>query len=250
MLILLPATGEKPQSIFKNTVLSQLLTDKGYVTIRPEVPSQLFPDAFDFAMLNQLLKTSTAKYQVSDVVIGGLSSGGAIAVRYAEYPAEQHTAAGLKGVIVIDALLDLQRIYASAQRQTRYPCGGLMAKQDSLNQAQLNHPLGGAPETKREAYLTNSAFSAGAADGGTARFLRHMPLRLYSEPDLDFIRKQYCADLQLTDLNATDLMALHQFLLKAGNTPSEYIATRDRGFHSWNIMEPDDAAAWIMGITG
>jgi len=108
--------------------------------------------------------------------------------------------------------------------------------------------LNGTPLENPGAYLKFSAFSAEATDGGNAKYLKNIPIRLYSEPDLDYVRKTFCEQLQPQDINAFDLEKLNQFLAASGNTKARYITTTGKGFHSWNILEPEDCAAWIAEI--
>jgi len=249
ILILLPSYGEKPQSIFNKTSLPKLLAEKGYLTIAPRINNTLFADQYTIAELDQIIKKQSEKYAVSSFIIGGLSSGGAIAVGYAEYLLAKDTANNmLKGVFSIDAPLDLSRIYASAERKINYSCGGLIKKEGSSTKNSLEHILGGSPATKPEQYLKYSSYSASASDGGNAKFLKNIPVRLYSEPDLEFVRRTYCEDLQYGDINAFDLESLSKFLLKIGNNKSKYITTTSKGFHSWNIVEPVDCMNWVLSI--
>ncbi len=106
----------------------------------------------------------------------------------------------------------------------------------------------GSPQESPDNYLKYSAYSAGRPDGGNARFLKDIPVRLYSEPDLEFVRKTYCEELQYEDINAFDLEKLNKFLNSIGNNKAEYITTKGKGFHSWNILDPIDCTEWILKI--
>ncbi len=249
IVILLPATGEKPQSIFNKTSLPKLLAEKGYLTIIPEVHNLLYADQYNLDILDQLFHSQSEKYKISTFIIGGLSSGGALAARYGEYLLAKDTVIMLKGIIVIDAPLDLKRIYTSAERMINFTCNGIIKKEGYSNKTQLEQALGGSPAAQPKQYLKYSSYSASEENGGNARFLKNIPIRLYSEPDLDFVRKTYCADFQLEDLNATDLENLNKFLLKIGNTQSQYITTKGKGFHSWNIVDPINCRDWILSIS-
>ena len=248
VLILLPASGEKPQSVFNKTTLPQLLAQKGYLTIIPELHNTLFADQQTITQLNQIFKTQSQKYSISNFIIGGLSSGGAIAVGYAEYLLATDTQTMLKGIFSIDSPLDLSRIYASAKRKINYRCQGLIMKEGYSIKNTLDNILGGSPEAKPEQYLKYSSYSANEEDGGNAKFLKNIPIRLYSEPDLDFVRNTYCSDLEFNDINAFDLENLNKFLLRIGNKNSQYIATKGKGFHSWNIVDAVDCTDWILRI--
>jgi len=109
----------------------------------------------------------------------------------------------------------------------------------------LTEDLGGSPATKSAQYVLHSAYSSGEADGGNAKYLKDIPIRLYSEPDLDQGHKTYC-DWQFNDINAFDSDGLNKFLTKLDNKNSEYIATTRKGFHSWNIVDAVDCVNWIL----
>lgn len=247
ILILLPGTGEQIKSIFSKTKLPQLLADKGFVTIIPEVHSLLYADQYTIDELDQLLKTQLEKYKVTKYVIGGFSSGGAIATRYAEYLSAKNNGNNLKGLIAVDPPLDLQRVYASAERMIKN-CSDIIKKEGYRNKSQLETAFGGSPAEQHDNYIKYSSFLANEPDGGNARYLKNLPIRFYSEPDLAFVQKTYCTALEFNDINASDLEALNKFLTKEGNTRVEYITTQGRGFHSWNIIEPEACANWIVRI--
>lgn len=248
ILVLLPGWGESPQSIFKKTELPAVLAQRGYLTVVPELKRTLFADDFQLAEIDLMISMLKEKHSLGAIplVIGGLSAGGSVAIGYAEYLLSEGKNSGLKAVFVIDPPLDLERMYISSERKIKYACLGLVQKEGVFIKNYLENALGGSPVSKPDEYLKRSSFSANAVDGGRAKFLKNIPVRLYTEPDLEFVRKTYCSDLQFDDINATDLEKLNKFLQQAGNTRSEYIATKGKGFHSWNIPEAKDCADWIL----
>jgi hypothetical protein len=172
MLILLPASGEKPHSVFNKTNLPQLLAQNGYLTIIPVIHNTLFADLQTITQLNQIFIDQSQKYVISNFIIGGLSSGGAIAVGYAEWLLAKDTQTILKGVFSIDAPLDLSRIYSSAERKIKYSCQGLIMKEGYSIKNTLDKTLGGSPESNPDQYLKYSSYSANEEDGGNANFCK------------------------------------------------------------------------------
>lgn len=249
VLILLPSFGEKARSIFDKISLPKLLADQGYLTIIPEINNTLFADQYTIDQLNQIIKTQAEKYNVSNFVIGGLSSGGAVAVGYTEYRLSKDTSNIIKGVFAIDSPLDLARLYASAERKINYSCHGVVMKEGYSIKNQFDRTFGGSPVQQPAQYLKYSSYTANSIDGGNAKFLKNIPIRLYCEPDLDFVKRTYCTDLQIDDINAFDLESISKYLTKIGSNKSEYITTSGKGFHSWNIIEPNDCADWILRIS-
>jgi pimeloyl-ACP methyl ester carboxylesterase len=251
VLILLPGWGESVQSIFEKTSLPRLLLAKGFVTIVPQLRQTLFADDYTISEINEIIKIQSARYNSNELnfFIGGLSAGGAIAISYAEYLLEVDTTSKLKGVFAIDPPLDLRRTYISAENKIKYNCQNkLIGKEGSFIKNYLLHNLKGSPQERPDQYLKYSAYSANVHDGGNAKFLKNIPVRLYSEPDLDFVRKTYCDELQYEDINAVDLEKMNKFLLGIGSNIVEYITTKGKGFHSWNILDPVDCTNWILKI--
>jgi hypothetical protein len=248
ILLLLPGSGEKPKSVFDKTSLSQIMVEKGFLIVVPELHNSLFADQKTINELNRICEIISQKYKVSNLVIGGFSSGGAVGVGYAEYLLSIDTENVLKGVFAIDPPLDLERLYASSQRKINYKCQGLIQKEGYSIKQQLENSLGGSPDSNPDQYLMYSSYSANDSNGGNAKYLNSIPIRLYTEPDLDFVKETYCTELQFDDINAVDLKSLYEFLLKIGNKNAEYITTVGKGFHSWNILDATDCAEWINRI--
>jgi pimeloyl-ACP methyl ester carboxylesterase len=250
ILILLPGWGESLPSIFKKTSLPHLLAEKGYLTVVPELRQTLFADGYTVAELNELIKLESNKYNLTEpnLILGGLSAGGAIAIGYAEYLLATDTMTKLMGIFAIDPPLDLERMYASAENKIKYSCGGLIRKEGYFIKSYLENTLGGTPQSKPEQYAKFSPYSASAKESTNAKWLKNTPVRLYAEPDLEFVRKMYCGELQFEDINAFDLERLNMFLLQSGNNKCQYITTQGKGFHSWNIVDPGDCMDWILTL--
>lgn len=250
VLLLLPGWGENLKTIFKKTTLPRLLTEKGYLTIVPELRQTLFADDYTLAELNELLKSASDNFHLTnpDLILGGLSAGGSIAIGYAEHLLATSSTTRLKGVFAIDPPLDLERMYVSAENKIKYSCGGLIRKEGYFIKSYLENILGGSPQSKPEQYAKFSPYSASAREATNAKWLKSIPVRLYSEPDLAFVRKTYCQELQLQDINAFDLEKLDKFLLQIGNDRSQYITTQGKGFHSWNIVDAAACVDWIVGL--
>jgi hypothetical protein len=248
IVILLPGSGERFKSILKYGGLAKLLFNNGFVVIVPEVHALLYADDYSINLLDALLQTKVKEYGAKPLFLGGFSSGGAISARYAEILSARNTPMTLKGLFIVDPPLDLQRVYAAGKHMMQQ-CEGIIKRGSTNTVNNLQNAFGGPPDVRADQYISHSAFTANRPDGGNAKYLVNIPIRLYSEPDLDFVRKTYCDQMIPNDLNATDLDALHQYLIKNGNDRCEYIITKNRGFHSWNIIEPHDLLAWILKLS-
>jgi hypothetical protein len=251
IVLLLPGRSESPGQVFISTRLHTVLAAKGYLTVVPELQYSLFAGKRIRAQITQILKTESQKYKLNkpDLIVGGFSAGGAVAMSYSEFLLSSDSATSLKGIFAIDPPLDLERLYNSAERMIKYHCNDLIQKEGARTKDFLDKSLGGSPKLKSENYLALSPYSASSSDGGNAKWLKDIPVRLYSEPDLQFVQSKYCEELQFEDINAVDLEKLHEFLLKIGNNSVEYITTTGKGFHSWNIVDPNQLADWVTKVS-
>lgn len=248
ILLLFPGRGENPKKIFSHTQLPSVLKSKGYLTIIPELPYSLFADETVRKQVDQIISRyfDDTKKSIPDLSVGGFSAGGSVALSYAEYRLSLNSSTHLQNVFVIDSPIDLTRLYASSERLIKYNCRDLIYKDGIRTVSYLNQALGGSPNDFPESYSTLSPFSANQANGGNAVWLKTIPLRLYTEPDIGFVKKEYCQELSLEDLNVLDLERLNQFLTKSGNKRVELIITKGRGYHTWNIIDPLELANWII----
>jgi hypothetical protein len=261
LLVLLPGAGDRVHAFSPGGSLQATLPDRmaeqGVVTI-VAVPAMetLYVDDTTVRLLDGIVADALRRYHipVDRVVVGGFSSGGTGALRYAELCAAQGCRAGPgpRGVFAVDSPLDLERLYRSiapaAQRKGRGvdPAGarrflGLMAGL-----------LGGSPDDKPVAYRRASVFSASTPDGGNARLLSGIPVRLYSEPDVQWYIEN--ANVGYFGMNATDHSGLISLLRMRGNRAAELITTAGRGHrpngerypHSWSIVDEPDLAGWVL----
>lgn len=244
VLLLLPGKGENAKSVLKKTSLPEILGTKGFVTIVPNLKYNLFADEVARKQLSQILATEATARSVQRLFIGGFSAGGSVAMSFAEYLISQGGEISVTGIFVIDPPLDLQRLYGTSRKMRKYECSSAQEEgQQTIDM--LDRVLGGSPYDEYNHYLSNSPFMASEPDGGNARWLKQVPVRLYSEPDIAFVKERYCAEFEEQDLNVNDLEKLNKLLTKMGNDRCELIITKGRGYHTWNIADPEELAAWI-----
>lgn len=250
ILLLLPGLGEKPKNVFDKTGLPRLLAEHDFLTIVPDLEKTLFADSSTSTNLLKLINSYLDKYNLGEVpvVVGGFSRGGAISLRFAEYLISSGSTVKLKGVFAIDPALDLKRLYFSSVNKSRYDCSKLITKEGASIKNYIEEKLGGSPETEQEKYIDYSVYSHNVDSGGNAKYLLNVPVRLYSEPDLAFVKQKYCEELQEDDINAFDLKRLNELLQKLGNKRCEYITTNGKGFHSWNILDAGKCVDWILSL--
>jgi hypothetical protein len=112
--------------------------------------------------------------------------------------------------------------------------------------------LGGTPDEKPEAYRAQSVLTASRPDGGNAVYFKRMPMRLYSEPDMDFFIPY---GLDYAGINASDQVSMAALARLQGNTEVSLVLTHGKGYradlgnrrlpHSWSIVDEPELARWI-----
>jgi len=256
-LILLPPTAQNVEEVINSNIkLFELAYDNGILIIVPSINYNLFLDHLTMAFLNTTFKKALIKYQApkDKIVIGGFSLGGMNAIRYVELSLENSDLTSIQPVAVygIDPPLDWVRIYYSFQRIKELNFSEVAVNEavDYLNK--LNKQFGGSPKDNPNIYSKHSMYSKTVKDGGNAKFLIDTPIRIYSDPDINWHLKERQTDFY--DINALDQTAMINQLRILGNENAEFISALGKGFrpngmrhpHSWSIAEPNELMAWIM----
>jgi hypothetical protein len=157
-----------------------------------------------------------------------------------------------RAIFAVDPPLDLRRWYYGLQLtvQRNHPSPSL---EEARVVIQVLHDLlGGAPDEVPEAYAHASAVTAFAEGGGNLKYLRDIPIRMYTEPDVLFFL-EHLTDLY--SLNALDVIFAINELRAMGNEQAELIVTSGKGYrpdlggirlpHAWSIVDEADLANWI-----
>jgi hypothetical protein len=251
MVVLLPYYGADANE-FNSARLPQLLAKQGITTVVVSAAGYLFDD--DLESLYGLIAEVAKANQIppGKMIIGGISAGGTGAARFVER-CQMQDCGPLKPVawFSVDAPLDFERWWNSQtlNLQRGDPKSHLEESQAILDVLKMS--MGGSPKDARDAYIKKSPFLALEKGGGNARLLANVPVRLYTEPDVQWTIENWRTDYY--NLNAVDQAALTLQLLELGNSQAELITTTGKGYrpagvrnpHSWTIVDEDDLARWI-----
>jgi hypothetical protein len=256
-LILLPPTAQKVEDVINNNIkLTELAFEKGILLIIPSINYNLYLDKITMDFLNTTFKKAISKYQApkDKIVIGGFSLGGMNAIRYVELSKENSDFTSIHPVAVygIDPPLDWARIYYSFQRTKELNFSELAVNEATDYLAKLDEQFGGSPKEVPNIYSKHSMYSKTVKDGGNATFLIDTPIRIYSDPDIDWHLKERQTDFY--DINALDQTAMINELRISGNENAEFINALGKGYrlngmrhpHSWSIAEPNGLMDWII----
>jgi hypothetical protein len=253
LVVMLPYYGSNANE-FSSAALPGLLANKGLATMVVSASGYLKDD--DLATLRGLIEEVIQELNIPTgrLVVGGISAGGTGAVRYVEYCISGHCAARSKPVAIfsVDAPLDFESWWNRETLNLRRdnPKSALEESQGILDA--LRWAMGGSPDRLRQVYRSRSPFLASEKDGGNARLLKNVPIRLYTEPDVVWWIENGGRDYYT--INAIDQAALVLQLRALGNTKAELITTTGKGFrppgtrnpHSWTIVDEPDLANWIV----
>lgn len=248
----LPDTSEK--SPFK---LTTLCTERGIITLYT-VSSNYSPEFFcsDSVMskLDEMVDEVLKEHSISreNIFIGGISSSGTRALRYAQYCRQGKSKFGIKirGVFAVDPPLDLARFYHSIDRHKANFKAGMLWEAELMVKVWPQY-FSGSPDEFPSEYLDASVFSHLNSLGGNAVFLKDMDIILYHEPDIDWWLKERGASYY--DINSFDIAAFALKLEKLGNTNVQLVTTAGKGFdrngnrkcHSWTIVDEEELVHWI-----
>lgn len=191
------------------------------------------------------------------VFLAGLSLGGTRALRLAEFLAAHPARApfGVSAVAIVDAPLDMERLWESEHRAADLGFHPASSDEGRWVTYLLEENLGGPPSTASARYAEVSPYSQRTPEGGSAVYLRGLPIRAYHEPDVDWWienrRKSYY------DMNSLDLAALINQLRILGNEHADLVTTHAEreGYsdgaspHTWSIVDNRELVSWFLSQT-
>lgn len=252
-IFLMPGFGETAEAVLEQTDLPKKLALNGILTIIPTFQDGVLSfgvDSLSQQTLNKILKEVMAKHQLIDkkFYVGGFSIGGSCAIKYAENAGIKPTA-----VFAIDPPLDFERFYNSAKRDIR------LSKDNEANQEfvymvdRLEKETGGSPATHLAEYYKISPYSFSDTTQTEIIKLSNIPLRIYTEPDINWWLKERGADF--TSMNATVCSAMINELNRLGNQNAALLTTQNKGYrkpdnrrhpHSWSIVDNEELIQWLL----
>jgi hypothetical protein len=244
------ASKASPYQIVKLSLQAGMMT---LVTNTSTQFPELFTSDSTIRLLDEMVREVVNQHNIPNdcIFIGGISSSGTRALRYAQYCAEGKSKIKIRGVFVVDSPLDLERFYNSGYYHKKNFSEGM------LREANLMLPLfdslfGGSPKEHYESYKNASVYSHTDSLGGNAPLLKNTDILIFHEPDIDWwIKERGCS---YYDINSYDLVAFTVFMKKLGNQNIELRTTTGKGFdrngnrkpHSWTIVDEEYLVNWIL----
>lgn len=256
-LVIIPSAGETLEYMIQQIDLHRVAFENGLMVILPSMNWGTMDRRAENAFLDNIFKQVVEQHSVppDKFVFCGFSNGGMISFRYAiDGVKDNSTFLIPKGIIGVDPPLDFARLYRYCEREIQRDLspGGLAEAKWMLNR--YNSVYGGSPAKYPEAYIKASTFSYGVEQGGNAKYLTNIAIRMHSDLNTDYLINQRGRDLY--DWNGLDIVAFVNQLKINGNDNAEVVITQNKGIrpdgsmnpHSWSIMDTDETLQWILNL--
>jgi hypothetical protein len=241
LILLLPGYGSFPSAILEGSDLPSKARKQGYIVVIPFLGVETFYlDSMAQNNLTTLVPEVLAKYHVprNKFIIGGHSAGGNAALLYA---AQGYKLAGEEFIrpaaaFGIDPPLDMKRFHNTVlhEIEINFRKGNVKGMKEFLNY--FENFFGGPPSLEADNYEKYSAYYRDAEDGGNAKHLKTLPIRLYCDPDVNWAIQNLRVGYE--HLNASDLSACIAQLKLLGNTDAELITNLGKGYFSNGTRHP------------
>lgn len=254
-IIILHGGSEDAKGVMNQITLDEIALKNNFIVIFPNIQDDDFKMSVSQKLLNTIAKKIVETHKVSKdkIFLGGLSGGGMQTITYAERAIrDKNTYFIPKAIFAVDPPLDYENMYYRYQREVERNFSEVGVNEAKWFLEEMETNLGGTPETSRDQYIQNSMFSYRQKDGGNAKYLVNIPIKIYTEPGVEWQLKNRHRDLY--DLNCADISAMINFLQLKGNNNAEIVVTHDKGVrpngmmhpHSWSIMDSKDCMTWIL----
>lgn len=256
-LVLIPSTLEETESVLNNNKkLCQLACDNGIAVIVPSTNAHICLDKPVLDFLNRTFSDAVKRYKIpSDkFVIGGFSLGGIVSLRYTEMAYEDKTKTTVVpcAAFSVDGPVDFITMYRQFEAEVKKNIN-----EGAVNEARyyiqgMHDIFGGSPDEVYENYVSHSIYTRGEPLGGNAQYLKTVPVRVYSDPDIDWALKNRGRDLY--DMNAPDHTAMIVELNLQGNNRAKFVNRLGKGYrmdgtrhpHSWSLVDANDCVKWML----
>jgi hypothetical protein len=256
LLVLFNGGAGVASQIVPETAIPAAAVDYQLTTIGID-QSEFFISDATYVRLRTIIKNVMEENGIKgNLFIGGFSLGGFTAVRFAEMAVEKQDSSMIpNAVFAIDPPLDHLDFVNYCLRELNRNCPDEAMSKLGKDEAEwvLNYYLQHFGDFKKDsaAYIANSCFTAGLADGGNGKYLKTIPVNMIHEIDMMWLIEERCRDL--SDANAVLSSKFVNYLYQAGNKNAIITLTTNIGYrsdgrrhpHSWSIADPTDTLNWL-----
>ncbi|MEL7004782.1 MAG: hypothetical protein AAFN93_18900 [Bacteroidota bacterium] len=255
VLILFGGYPERAVDIRREFKIADLAIDNKVAVVFMNYSRKLWLEIGEKEDVARGLQEMLVQHQLpmSNVYIGGFSSGGNVAFLVSSYLMEQKDyLLAVKGVFLVDSPIDLAALYYSAEKNVKRNFSAPSVDEGKWLIKELGKNFG-EPENNLEKYASYSVYNHEIGNIKNLEALVKTQIRLYTEPDIDWWQKHRKAEYE--QMNAYYIKSLSETLVNHGFKLVEYIATEDKGYrangdrhpHSWSIVDRQELINWILG---
>jgi dienelactone hydrolase len=255
-IFIIPGFGQTVEMALEQTDLPIKTAENGLLTIIPTLQDGVLSFGVDNSSqqsLNNMIRDVKNKHKLSDLpfFIGGFSIGGSCAIKYAQNATMKPAA-----VFGVDPPLDFERFYNSSKRDIRLSVDKEPSQENVYMVERIEKEFNGTPQKALSNFYEISPYSFTDHTQAAVKKFGNIPLRIYSEPDVDWWLKE--RNFDFTSINGPECSAMINELNRLGNNNAELIVTENKGYrkpynvrhpHSWSIVDNDELITWLLEQT-
>lgn len=190
------------------------------------------------------------------LLYSGVAFSGTRALKMATFVSQEKRYSEIipAAISVCDSPIDMRRYFNSSQKGVEVNFESEIVDERYWASSYLESNLDGPPAKSQARYIQYSPFSRSVRNGGNTPYLRDIPFRGYTEPDVEWWienrRKDYYG------MNAYDLKGFVNQLILLGSDTAELLPTKNKGKredgskqpHSWSLSDEKEMVQWFMKI--
>lgn len=254
LLILFPGMGGSPNTIQREFSILEIAKKNGVSVLMMDHTGSLFLNDATKAMLTTRIEEviDGNNIPVSNVAIGGFSSGGIVSVLLSDHLIRNGNKIRPKKVFLVDSPLDLVFLYNASTNIDSSSHD--ISKQESEFIVEYFQDRLNAKENLLERIAAVSPYVHATKDLENMSALQQVELRAYTEPDSMWWWQNRNASYK--EMNAYSIKCLVKEAKIKGWQNISLIETKNKGFrsngdrhpHSWSIVDPEDLVDWILEV--
>lgn len=257
LILIIGGFCTNPGKVMQETKLPVAACKAGYTVVIPFMVNDC--ETIDVnndyqKRLEMLIPGLIKRYNIpkNKFIIGGQSLGGHRALFYAEQAYKLNNEKIIRPNLVfgVDPPLNMKRLWNSFTYGVNIHFSEVSFAEGTEMLRRFKIMYGGSPTENPKKYEEVSSFYPDAKDGGNAKYLKTVPLRLYCDPDINWIIENRRGSFET--MNATDLAGCISQLKLLGNKNAEFVNCLGKGFkpdgsrhpHYFSMLDPDEFIVW------
>lgn len=196
--------------------------------------------------------TEENKINTENIFIGGFSSGGNVSLILTNYLKSINSTLQPKGVFIVDSPIDLLGLYEDAKKDIKKNYSEV-AVEEALWIVNSFESEFGTGDSSLSNYEIKSPYVSKTNSMNNLSNLNDLQIRLYTEPDLVWWKKNRQTEYEDTNAYYIELLA-NSLRNKYGENSVRHITTKNKGYrsngqrhpHSWSIVDKERLLNWIL----